>query len=186
MGNIKDADLLLQRVYEREKSRADELYMTQPMGGDRLETYSWARTLDEARRMAAYLRAQDFPPKSQIALISKNCAHFIMTDLAIWMAGHVSVALYPTLNAETVKYILEHSEAKMLFVGKLDTWDEMRVPASPRACRWCPIRSAPRTTFPPGTISSRSTSPSRTAPPATRTTWRSSSTPRAPPAAPRA
>jgi long-subunit acyl-CoA synthetase (AMP-forming) len=49
-----------------------------------------------------------------------------MTDLAIWMAGHVSVALYPTLNAETVEYILDHSESRMLFVGKLDSWDEMK------------------------------------------------------------
>ncbi len=126
MSKIKESQLLLQQVYAKEKSKADALYMTQPMGGDRLERFSWARTLDEARRVAAYLKAQNFPPKSQIALISKNCAHFIMTDLAIWMAGHVSVALYPTLNAETVTYILEHSEAKMLFVGKLDTWDEMK------------------------------------------------------------
>lgn len=126
MAKIEDSQLVLQQVYAKEKSRADDLYMTQPLGGDRLERFSWARTLDEARRMAAYLRAQNFPPKSQIALISKNCAHFIMTDLAIWMAGHVSVALYPTLNADTVQYILEHSEAKMLFVGKLDTWDEMK------------------------------------------------------------
>jgi long-subunit acyl-CoA synthetase (AMP-forming) len=126
MAKIDEGKLILQRVYANEEARADALYMTQPMGGERLERFSWARTLDEARRMAAYLRAQNFPPKSQIALVSKNCAHFIMTDLAIWMAGHVSVALYPTLNAETVKYILEHSESKLLFVGKLDDWDEMK------------------------------------------------------------
>ena len=39
------------------------------------------------------------------------------------MSGHTSVALYPTLNRDTVSYILEHSEAKLLFVGKLDTWE---------------------------------------------------------------
>jgi long-subunit acyl-CoA synthetase (AMP-forming) len=126
MTDIKDSQLVLQQVYAKEKSKPDAVYMTQPMGGGRIERYSWARTLDEARRIASFLKAQDFPPKSQIALISKNCAHFVMTDLAIWMAGHVSVALYPTLNEETVRYILEHSEAKMLFVGKLDTWDEMK------------------------------------------------------------
>jgi len=76
--------------------------------------------------MAAYIGSLDIPDNSQIAILSKNCAHFIMTDLAIWMAGHVSVALYPTLTADTVSYILEHSEAKLLFVGKLDTWDEMK------------------------------------------------------------
>lgn len=87
--------------------------------------------MDEARRMAAHLRSLGFPPGSRIAILSKNCAHFILSDLAIWMAGHVSVALYPTLNADTIAYILEHSEAKAIFVGKLDTWDAQKgaVPA---------------------------------------------------------
>jgi long-subunit acyl-CoA synthetase (AMP-forming) len=49
-----------------------------------------------------------------------------MSELAIWMAGHATVALYPTLDAQTVRYILEHSEAKLLFVGKLDTWPAMK------------------------------------------------------------
>ncbi len=118
--------LLLQQAYAKEKHWSDELYITQPLGGGRVDTYTWARFMDETRRVAAYLAAQNLPPKSHIGLISKNCAHFLMTELAIWMAGHVSVALYPTLNAETVSYILEHSEAKMLFVGKLDMWDEMK------------------------------------------------------------
>ena len=35
------------------------------------------------------------------------------------MAGHITVPVYPTLTHETVAYILEHSESKLLFVGKL-------------------------------------------------------------------
>lgn len=123
---IAGEKLLLQQAYDKEKNRADELYLTQPLDDGAIDTYSWARFMDETRRIAAYIKAQNFPEKSQIALLSKNCAHFLMTDLAIWMAGHVSVALYPTLNADTVEYILNHSEAKMLFVGKLDTWDDMK------------------------------------------------------------
>ena len=40
----------------------------------------------------------------------------------------VGVPIYPTLTAETVKYTLEHSEAKVLFVGTLDEhpWAEMK------------------------------------------------------------
>ena len=51
-----------------------------------------------------------------------------MADLAIMMSGHVGVPIYPTLTAETTKYTLEHSEAKLLFVGKLDEhpWEEMK------------------------------------------------------------
>jgi long-subunit acyl-CoA synthetase (AMP-forming) len=124
---MSDSQLLLDRVYHWEKTTPDKLYMTQPFGGDRVEEYSWKRTVDEARRMATYLNTLDLPAGSRIGILSKNCAHFIMSDLAIWMAGHVSVALYPTLASETVHYCLEHADVKLLFVGKLDGWDNMKV-----------------------------------------------------------
>jgi long-chain acyl-CoA synthetase len=49
-----------------------------------------------------------------------------MADWAIWVAGFVSVPLYPTLAAGTIRQILEHSESKLLFVGKLDGWEGMK------------------------------------------------------------
>ena len=76
--------------------------------------------------MAAHLKGLGFEPGSRIGLISKNTAHWLMADFAIWMAGHVSVPLYPTLAAGTIRQILEHSEARLLFVGKLDGWEEMK------------------------------------------------------------
>jgi long-chain acyl-CoA synthetase len=123
---IDASDLVLDRAYAWERQKPDELFMAQPVGGGNVKLYSWEKSLDEARRVAAYLQSFGFPPGSKIAILSKNCAHFVMSDLAIWMAGYVSVALYPTLQAQTVRYILEHSEAKLLFVGKLDDWDSMK------------------------------------------------------------
>jgi long-chain acyl-CoA synthetase len=61
-----------------------------------------------------------------VAMLSKNTAHWLMTDFAIWLAGLISVPLYPTLAAGTIRQILEHSEAKLLFVGKLDGWKGMK------------------------------------------------------------
>ena len=118
--------LLLDAVYEHERRTPDRVYLTQPVGGGGVVDYTWGDTLAQARRMAAHLRSLELPPNSHIALISKNCAHFIICDLAIWLAGHVSVALYPTLNADTVSYILDHSEARLVFIGKLDDWEEIR------------------------------------------------------------
>ena len=122
---MAELKLVLEDVYHWENTSPDGLWMTQPLGGGPIKTYTWKEALDEARRMATYLKS-NFEPGSHIAMISKNCAHFLIADLAIWMAGHVSVALYPTLNADTIAYILEHSESKALFVGKLDTLDEAR------------------------------------------------------------
>ena len=95
-------------------------------GGGQVRTWTWKQAMDETRRMAAHLKSLPLPPKSHIALISKNTAQWLMTDWAIWMAGHVSVPLYPTLASETIRQILEHSESKLLFVGKLDGWDGMK------------------------------------------------------------
>ena len=49
-----------------------------------------------------------------------------MSDLAIMMAGHISVPLYPNLSAEALKSILDHSQTKFLFVGKLDNFNDMK------------------------------------------------------------
>ncbi|MEQ1440161.1 AMP-binding protein [Fontimonas sp. SYSU GA230001] len=118
-------------LYHWEKTRPDAIHFTQPIGGGQVVQYTWAQIMDQVRRMAAHLKSLNFPAGSQIALLGKNSAHWIMADWAIWMAGHVSVPLYPTLNAETVRYILQHSESKLLFVGKLDEWASMKpgVPA---------------------------------------------------------
>ena len=126
MTTITESDLPLQRLYHWEKARGSETYLTQPLGGGQVRDYTWAQAMAEARRMAAHLRSLNFPAGSNIALVSKNCAHWLMADYAIWMAGHVSVPLYPTLAAETVRQILEHSESKLLFIGKLDDWNIMK------------------------------------------------------------
>ncbi len=123
---IERSDLILARAQRWERELAETVYLTQPLGGGRVREYTWAEAIGEARRIAAHLQSYGFPRGSRIAILSKNCAHFILCDLAIWMAGYASVALYPTLDAETVSYILEHSDAKLLFVGKLDSWPAMK------------------------------------------------------------
>jgi long-subunit acyl-CoA synthetase (AMP-forming) len=118
--------LTLDDAYHWESTTPDRVWLTQPIGDGKVETYTWAQAMDQVRRMAAHLKSLGLPPGSHIAMISKNCAHFLLGDLAIWMAGHVSVALYPTLNADTIEYILDHSDSKLLFVGKLDGWSEIQ------------------------------------------------------------
>ena len=118
--------LALQRLYHWEKTTPDQITLTQPMGGSVIHDFTWREVADQARRMAAYLQSQGWPPGSNVAILSKNCAWWLMSDLAIWMAGHVSVPLYPTLAPDTITHILTHSEAKACFVGKLDAWENMK------------------------------------------------------------
>jgi len=123
---VADELLALQRMYHWERTEADRVVLTQPVGDGQVRDYTWRQLMDETRRMAAHLRSLGFEPGSRIAILAKNSAHWLIADFAIWMAGYVSVPLYPTLAAGTVRQILDHSEAKLLFVGKLDAWQEMR------------------------------------------------------------
>jgi long-chain acyl-CoA synthetase len=122
---MTNSELPLDAFYKHEAELKDRLYLKQPIDGKWID-YTWGEVGQEARKLAAAIKKMDLPEKSCIALISKNCAHWLITDLAIWMAGHVSVPLYPTLAADSIKYVLEHSEAKLVFVGKLDDWESQK------------------------------------------------------------
>lgn len=111
---------LLQRFQHWEREQPDSVYLTQPFPDGTVVDYTWKQVGDQARRMAAHLHSLQLPPQSRIALLGRNSAHWVMADLAIMMAGHVSVPMYPTLGADTARYVLDHSEASLLFVGKLD------------------------------------------------------------------
>lgn len=121
----------IQALEDRRQQHGSRVAMVQPLGGGQVREYTWEQVADEACRMASFLKEQGVQDGDRVALVSKNCAEWIIADLAIWIAGGVSVPLYPTLVADSVKLILEHSESKLLFVGKLDDWDIMKagVPA---------------------------------------------------------
>uniref|UniRef100_A0A7S4AXW4 AMP-dependent synthetase/ligase domain-containing protein n=1 Tax=Pseudo-nitzschia australis TaxID=44445 RepID=A0A7S4AXW4_9STRA len=125
-----DTKTIIDYFSDNVKKLGSKTFLTQPMGGGNanIKTFSYQEVLDEAKKVAGYIESLGYPPKSQIAICSKNCAHWVIADLGIMLAGHVSVPVYPTLTSETTRYILEHSESKMVFIGKLDEkpWEEMK------------------------------------------------------------
>mmetsp|Transcript_27033 Transcript_27033/g.45029 ORF Transcript_27033/g.45029 Transcript_27033/m.45029 type:complete len:562 (+) Transcript_27033:77-1762(+) len=126
---MSDDKTLIDYFLNHVEKTGDRRFLTQPMGGDAdCKHWTFKEVQTEAKSMAGYIDTLKLPEKSQIAIMSKNCAWWIIADLAIMMTGHVSVPVYPTLTAETTKFILEHSESKLLFVGKLDDhpWQEMK------------------------------------------------------------
>jgi long-chain acyl-CoA synthetase len=118
--------LALQRLYYWEKTAPEQIAFTQPLGGGAVRDYRWGEAIDQARRMATHLKAQGIEPGDRVAILSKNTVHWMMSDYAIFMAGAVSVPLYPTLAPTTIRQILEHSGSKLMFVGKLDGWEHMK------------------------------------------------------------
>ena len=79
--------LALQRLYHWESTAPDRVALTQPLGGGAVRDYTWREVMDQTRRMAAHLQSLGLKPGDKVALLSKNTAHWLMSDFAIWMAG---------------------------------------------------------------------------------------------------
>lgn len=111
----------LTQFERRVKSDAELPYLHQPFKGN-WTTYTWAEVGRKARQVAAALKASGLQQGDKVAILGKNSAEWLICDFAIAMAGMVSVPIYATAGTQTIEYVLEHSEAKALFVGRLDKY----------------------------------------------------------------
>ena len=102
----------LESFFRHESLRPRSDFLLEPGRDGQLVRYSWAEVGDQARRIARYLQSLDLPAASNIGLLAKNCAHWIIADLAIWMAGHVSVPLHPHLTPDAAGKLIEHAAFK--------------------------------------------------------------------------
>jgi long-chain acyl-CoA synthetase len=132
----RDLQTPVDRLIHWAQACPNTTYLQQPIDGHSYH-WTWSQTLDETRRMAAALRAQGLPRGSRIGVLSKSCAHWIMADLAIMLAGYVSVPLYQKMSGERLRSVLDHSRCGLVFVGKLD--EPARIDAAlprglPRIC----------------------------------------------------
>jgi long-chain acyl-CoA synthetase len=116
---------LIDKFCAFEQSQPDQLFLSEPVNGT-YKNFTWAEAGQQVRKMAAALNAMGLGKDDKVAILSKNCAHWIMADLAISFAGCVSVPMYPNMTPDSIQQILEHSEAKAIFFGKLDGADQMR------------------------------------------------------------
>ncbi len=109
----------LEMMYHWEDTTPQKVYLKQPINGAVI-SYTWAQAADKVRRVAAGLIALNLPAGSHIAVLSKNCAEWFIADLAIMLAGHISVPIYSTAGEKTIQYVLNHAACPVIFVGKLD------------------------------------------------------------------
>jgi long-chain acyl-CoA synthetase len=125
-------ELPLDRVYHWESARPETIFLSQPVNGV-VRDWTWKQTMAESRRMANYLISQNWPAGSHIVIFSKNCAWWIMAELAIWMAGHITVPVYPSLTAPSARQLFQHCDPVACFFGVLDT-PELAAQVIPANC----------------------------------------------------
>ncbi len=115
--------LPLENFTELVQRHPDKPYLHQPINRE-LKIFTWADVDKSARSMANSLQKLGLSKGDRVGILSKNCAEWFIADLAIMMAGMISVPIYFTANRETIQYIIKDSDTKLVFVGKLGGLDE--------------------------------------------------------------
>lgn len=120
----------LEKLYEREAQSPEQTYLRQSVDGEWLD-YNWRTFGQNARKIAAYLNSLGLESGSRVAIHAKNCAEWLMVDVGIMLAGHVSVPLYPGQPESSMRYCMEHSDTKVIFMGATDNPEalEASIPA---------------------------------------------------------
>ena len=78
--------------------------------------------IERVKRIAFGLAAMGVKPGDRVAIISENRPEWSFVDLAILSLRAVNVPIYTTQAVEQIRYILENSGAKMLFVSGKKLW----------------------------------------------------------------
>jgi long-subunit acyl-CoA synthetase (AMP-forming) len=107
------------------KHTPKNLYLRQPIE-DRYLDYSFERSASEVKKIAQFIQNNLKDGPRHVGIMSKNSAHWILSDLAIAAADAISVPFYATLTKDQLNQVLVHSDCQLLIVGKLDHWDKIK------------------------------------------------------------
>ena len=122
---ISNQHSIFNYLYHWEATTPDKHFLRQPFGNE-YKDFSYREAGQQIRKIAAYLKSLGLKDKSNIGLVSKNCAEWILADLAIQMAGYVSVPIYPTLTGVQISSIMAHAGVEVAFYGKFDEWHAIK------------------------------------------------------------
>lgn len=101
------------------QERPNEVYLKQIINRQFVE-FTYADVADKALKLVSALQSLGLEPGDKIALISKNCAEWFITDLALMLGDYISVPIFPTAGSDTIEHCITHSGSKALIAGKLD------------------------------------------------------------------
>lgn len=106
-------------LYRNEKELADTVYLRQSLDWEWKE-YTWKEVMMQARKIASFLKSLGLKEGDRVSILSRNCAEWFIADFGIALAGLINVPFFTTLSKDNIRYICEHAEVKLIFLGRLD------------------------------------------------------------------
>ncbi len=93
-------------------------------------TFSTTEYNKKSHQFAMGLIALGLKKGDKIATVTQNRPEWNFADMGMAMVGVVHVPIYPTIGEDEYKYILEHSEARIVIVGNKKLYEKINPLAS--------------------------------------------------------
>lgn len=104
------------RFFERAQRMGDRVGVRYKEQKSPYKSLSWTDYATLVRDMAFGLAALGVDSGSSVAIFSANSIYWVAADIATICNGGISVPIYPTSSQSDIQYILENSEAQIVFV----------------------------------------------------------------------
>ena len=89
------------------------------------QTVTWADYRDRVRDLALGLRALGFGRGDRLAIVGDNRPEWLYAELAAQSLGGVAVGIYQDSLADQARFVLEHSEARVVVVEDQEQVDKL-------------------------------------------------------------
>jgi long-chain acyl-CoA synthetase len=86
---------------------------------------SWTEYYEKVSKIGSALASMGFEKGDAACIIGDNCFEWVMADMGIQCIGGISAGVYATNAWQQVEYVVDHCDAKFLFVEneeQLDKW----------------------------------------------------------------
>jgi len=118
-GNV--GELFLEAVDTHRKAEA-----LKSKRGGAWHALSHEQVYQDVKRAALGLEAIGLAAGDRVAILSENRPEWLVSDFACVMSHVVSVPLYPILPADQIRYMLEDSEVRAVFVSSWEQREKIR------------------------------------------------------------
>src|SRR5882672_404215 len=87
---------------------------------------TWGEWNLRAKDLAGGLLGLGVMPGDRVAIFADTREEWVVADMAILLAGGITVPVYPTLTSEQAAFTLSDSGAKIVFVGDREQLEKVR------------------------------------------------------------
>ncbi|MFZ0611725.1 MAG: long-chain fatty acid--CoA ligase [Desulfobacterales bacterium] len=94
-------------------------------GDSQTEEVTWEEFRVQVRQVAKSLIAHGVQKDDKVAIVSYSCYRWVLADLAAVSIGAATVGIYQTLPTKDCRYIIQHSDAVLVFVQDRQQLDKL-------------------------------------------------------------